>query len=285
MASSSRRVLMAVHAHPDDECIGTGGVLAHYTSDGGRTVLVTCTGGEVGEISDPNLATPENLAEVRARELAEAVRILGINRAVQLGYRDSGMAGTPDNDHPDSFHQASLEEATDLVVRLIRDERPQVIVTYNETGGYGHPDHIKAHQVAVAAFHAAGDPERFPGAGRPWQPSKLYYTVFPRRRFEQALEEAGIESPFKPPEGSDTSQSESLVETSEDGATTVVDVSAYVDRKMEALLAHRTQVGPGSFFARLPDEVMRRVWSDEFFQRVVPTAGPGERETNLFQGL
>src|SRR6266568_8365735 len=166
-----QRTLVAVHAHPDDECISTGGILARYAADGARTVLVTCTDGAVGEISDPALATPDNLAEVRSRELDESVRILRVSRLVKLGYRDSGMAGTADNDNPASFQQADFDQAVERVVRVIRDERPQVVVTYDERGGYGHPDHIRAHEVAVAAFDASADAERFPAAGAPWAPS------------------------------------------------------------------------------------------------------------------
>src|SRR5947209_12809157 len=129
---TERRTLLAVHAHPDDECIGTGGVLARYAADGVRTVLVTCTDGAVGEISDPALATPENLAEVRSRELDESVRILRVSRLVKLGYRDSGMAGTADNAHADSFQQAPFDDALERVVRIVRQERPQVVVTYDE---------------------------------------------------------------------------------------------------------------------------------------------------------
>src|SRR5438105_11221808 len=175
-----QRTLVAVHAHPDDECIGTGGILARYGAEGVRTVLVTCTDGAVGEISDPALATPENLVEVRARELDESVRILRVQRLVKLGYRDSGMAGTADNTNPASFHEANFEQAVERVVRVVREERPQVVVTYDERGGYGHPDHVRTHEVAVAAFDAAADAERFPSAGAAWAPSKLYYTVFPR---------------------------------------------------------------------------------------------------------
>src|SRR5712691_7560538 len=147
-----QRTLIAVHAHPDDECIGTGGILARYGAEGVRTVLVTGTDGAVGEISDPALATPENLVEVRARELDASVRVLGIKRLVKLGYRDSGMAGTADNDNPASFNQANIDEAIERVVKVMRVEQPQVVVTYDERGGYGHPDHNRAHQVAVAAF-------------------------------------------------------------------------------------------------------------------------------------
>src|SRR5262245_10301816 len=192
-------VLMAVHAHPDDECMSTGGILARYTADGARSILVTCTDGAVGEIADPSLATPENLAEVRSRELDESVRILGISRLAKLGYRDSGMAGTPDNDNPASFNQADFEQAVEKVVRLVREERPQVIVTYDENGGYGHPDHIRAHQVAVAAFDAAADPARFPDAGAAFAPTRLVYGVIPRSAFQRMAErirEAGIEMPW-----------------------------------------------------------------------------------------
>src|SRR5215831_11641504 len=139
----AHRTLLAVHAHPDDECISTGGILARYAAEGVRTVLVTCTDGAVGEISDPSLATPENLAEVRSQELDESVRVLNISRLVKLGYRDSGMAGTSENDDPRSFQQSSFGEAVERVVRVLREERPRVVVTYNENGGYGHPDHIR----------------------------------------------------------------------------------------------------------------------------------------------
>src|SRR6266581_2775760 len=185
LLSSPARVLMAVHAHPDDECLGTGGILARYGAQGVRTVLVTCTDGAVGEISDPALATPDNLVEVRARELDASVRVLRITRLVKLGYRDSGMVGTADNDNPASFHQASFDAAVERVVTVVRAEHPQVIVTYDERGGYGHPDHVRAHQVAVAAFEAAGDADRYLAAGPAWAPAKLYYSVFPRSAMQR----------------------------------------------------------------------------------------------------
>src|SRR5262245_55098748 len=137
--------LMAVYAHPDDE-VFAGGVLARYGGQGVRTVLVTMTGGEAGEISDPTLATPENLGQVRAAELAEATRLLGLSRTLALGYRDSGMAGTPENDDPRSLHRADLEDATGRLVAVLRAERPEVILTHDEQGDYGHPDHVKTHR-------------------------------------------------------------------------------------------------------------------------------------------
>jgi mycothiol conjugate amidase Mca len=284
--ASPARVLMAVHAHPDDECISTGGILARYSAAGVRTVLVTCTDGAVGEISDPALATPENLAEVRSRELDESVRILGVRRLAKLGYRDSGMQGTADNDNPASFHQADFDGAVARVVRLMREERPDVVVTYDENGGYGHPDHIRAHQVAVAAFSAAGDAARFPDAGAPWSPAKLYYAVIPRsgfKRFAELLREAGIEPPFPPPseEGGDTSPPFGV---SDDRVTTIVDVHDYVDAKHSALAAHATQMGQEQFFMRLPRPIFAEIFGRETFQLI---SGPssGSPEDDLFSGL
>lgn len=285
-----RRTLLAVHAHPDDECISTGGILARYAAEGVRTVLVTCTDGAVGEISDPALATPENLAEVRSHELDDSVRILGISRSVRLGYRDSGMAGTADNDHPRSLNQAPFEEALARVVRVVREEQPQIIVTYDERGGYGHPDHVRAHQLAVAAFEAAADPARYPEAGAAWSTSKLYYAVVPRsgmRAFGERLRAAGIEVPF----GGVADDGNAEAGTQEDApfgvpderVTTFIDVADYVGTKRASLLAHRTQMGPGEFFVRIPEDVFADVFGRETFQRVT---GPGPTpEDDLFAAL
>jgi N-acetyl-1-D-myo-inositol-2-amino-2-deoxy-alpha-D-glucopyranoside deacetylase len=266
------RALLAVHAHPDDECITTGGILIRYAAEGLRTVLVTCTDGAVGEISDPSLATPENLVQVRAAELDEAVRILKVSRLAKLGYRDSGMAGTDDNQHPDSFHQANLKDAVAKVVEIMREERPRVVVTYDENGGYGHPDHIRAHQVAVAAFDAV--------AGEPWAPSRLFYAVVPRSafaKFGELVRKAGIEMPFSetgdtPPFGVD-----------DDVVTTTVDVSGFVAEKRAALTAHRTQMGENMFFMRLPAEVFGQIFGREHFQLVRGDAQGAD--TDLFGGL
>jgi N-acetyl-1-D-myo-inositol-2-amino-2-deoxy-alpha-D-glucopyranoside deacetylase len=275
------RTLLTVHAHPDDECISTGGILARYAAEGVRTVLVTCTDGAVGEISDASLATPDNLVTVRARELDEAVRILQVSRLVKLGYRDSGMAGTADNDNPASFNQAPFDEAVERVVRIMREEKPQVIVTYDERGGYGHPDHIRAHQVAVAAFESAGDAARYPSAGTAFAPSKLYYAVVPRSamaRFVERLRAAGVDVPFESPPGEDPPFG-----VPDERVTTFVDVSAQVAAKRSALAAHRTQMGPDQWLMRLPENLFSEAFGRETFQRV---SGPGETpESDLFAGL
>ena len=243
--------VMAVHAHPDDEAISTGGVLARYADEGLRTVVVTCTGGEVGEIADSVLATPETLADVRRRELERACEILRVGRLHMLGYRDSGMMmGTPDNEHPSSFYQASLEEATGRLVALVRRDRPQVLVTYDERGFYGHPDHIRANQITVAAFDAAGDPACWPEMGAPWRPVKLYYTAVGRsavRNLARLMKEAGIEAPFE-----DGAAGQPEIGIPDELITTRVDVSAHVERKRQALMAHGSQMGPEVFFAKMP---------------------------------
>lgn len=281
--------LMAVHPHPDDESIAAGGTLACYVAEGAAVALVTCTLGEAGEISDPALSTPENLGRVRAQELADACAILGVQERYVLGYRDSGMAGTADNEHAASFHQADLDEAAGRLVELIRRFRPQVMFCDNENGSYGHPDHIKANRITVAAFHAAGDPARYPEQGlAPWQPSKLYYTAFARGWFPaiaHRLEELGIPSPFARRDNNDPTTVERPFGTPDELITAVLDVSSYADIKRRALQAHRTQMGPEQFFMRIPAEHWAEFFGQESFQRVVCLVPAPEREDDLFAGL
>jgi mycothiol conjugate amidase Mca len=275
--------LMAVHAHPDDETISTGGVLARYADEGLRTVVVTCTGGEVGEIADSVQATSETLAEVRRRELERACEILRVGRLHLLGYRDSGMMGTPDNEHPSSFYRASLVEATAKLVALVRRDRPQVLVTYDERGFYGHPDHIRAHQITVAAFDAAGDPARWPEAGAAWRPAKLYYTAVARsaiKNLGRLLKEAGLEAPF-----GDGEAGEPGIGIADELITTRVDVSAQVERKRQALMAHCSQMGPEVFFAKMPPALFHRIFGQESFRLVRGRSGASGMEDDLFAGL
>ena len=277
--------LMAVHAHPDDESIGTGGVLARAAAEGIRTVLVTCTGGEVGEINPDTTVAVADLGAVRERELRAACEVLGVTHLELLGYRDSGMAGTEDNDHPDSFARADLDEATARLVGLVRTYRPSVIVTYDENGFYGHPDHINAHRIAARAYELAGDPAYRAESGQePWAPLKLYYTAVAKSaiaEFGARLREAGIEAPLDDGLESD----EPTWGTSDELVTTVVDVAAHVEQKRQALYCHATQMGPEVFFAKLPEPLFHQLFSRESFQLVharVPTSPP---ETDLFAGL
>jgi N-acetyl-1-D-myo-inositol-2-amino-2-deoxy-alpha-D-glucopyranoside deacetylase len=275
--------LMAVHAHPDDEAIGTGGVLARYAAEGVRTVLVTCTDGAVGEIVNPTVATPENLAEVRAGELQAAADLLGVAALHCLGYRDSGMMGTSENDDPRSFWRADLDEATGRLVALIREHCPQVIVTYDENGFYGHPDHIQANRVAVSAFHAASDPARYPEQGlAPWAPSKLYYTAVPisaMREFGRRLRELEIEAPFSD-EAEDFQWG-----TPDEHIVAAIDARAHAQLKRDALAVHRSQVGPNTFFLLLPPPLWEDAMGTEYFERPISTVPAPDKEDDLFAGL
>lgn len=279
--------LMAVHAHPDDECIGTGGVLARYNAEGLRAVLVTATRGEEGEIVDPTLdaeAIRPKLGEVRTEELRCACEHLGIADLHVLGYRDSGMAGTPANAHPECLAQADLQEATGRLVRLIRQIRPHVLTCYDEKGGYGHPDHIQVHRMTVAAFHAAGDPGQFPAFGpAPWQPQKLYYTAYPRSYIlsrYQMLRDMGESTPMDRPDFDPT-----RVGTPDDIITTQVDIHPYLERKVNALRCHRTQVSPDWWYFRLPQEQLLHQFSREFFIRIASHVPVNGAEDDLFAGL
>ena len=245
-------VLLCVHPHPDDESIACGGVLARAAAEGVTTVVVTCTAGEEGE----NLAGIDlggvPLVEHRRRELADAVAILGVTRHHQLGYRDSGMAGTPANEHPDCFHRADLEEAALRLAAIVRAERPDAVVSDDVNGTYGHPDHIKAHHVTVRAVALAADPDAdVPGA--PHAVARRYVHTFSRGRLvaaHAALLAEGLSSPFgdeaePEPFGVD----DALV-------TTRVDVSAHVGIKLAAMRAHASQIGEDSFFMNVPDTMV-----------------------------
>lgn len=281
--------LLAVHAHPDDEASKGAATVAMYADEGIRSVLVCCTGGEAGDILNPGADTPEvraNLPEVRMEELRASVEAIGYSALHLLGYHDSGMPDTDVNARPDNFANAPLDEAVGRLVAVIRVERPQVIVTYAEDREfYPHPDHIRVHEISIPAFDAAGDPDRFPEAGEPWQPSKLYYTGFSRRRIlalHEAFEQRGEESPY-------AQWFERGFPDRDHRFTTMIDVGDYLHHRRAALLAHRTQVDPEGFWMRLPDDVVRAVfpWDEYVLARSrVPTGvGEGEPESDLFAGL
>ena len=264
--------LMAVHAHPDDEAIGTGGTLARYSAEGVRTVLVTCTNGEQGDDSGgvkpgEEGHDPAQVAERRLAELRHAALLLGVAHLELLGYRDSGMDGWSANQDPGVFCNVPLAEAAESLAALMRRYRPQVVVTYDEHGGYGHPDHIQAHRATVAAAEATGIPE------------KLYYSAFPRSAFADLrlrLKEAGTEA-------EELGLSEDFG-VPDDVITTTVDVSGYVSRKREALFAHESQSRNFGFLTKLPDEVLVVGLSREWFTlRAAPAGLAGEED--LFAGL
>ncbi len=288
--------LLTVHAHPDDESSKGAGSVARYHAAGVRCVLVCCTGGEEGDILNPAMDRPEvrdRMPEVRRQELEAATRIIGYDEVVMLGYRDSGMPDSEANARPDSFAQAPLEEAVGRLVAIIRRERPEVMVIYgDEQSGYPHPDHLRVHEVGLAAFRATGDGDQFPEAGPPHQPDKLYYTMFSVARFREIHEkfvELGLESPF------DAEWRKRWEKVREDPPTTSIDISDFADVRGRALLAHATQVDPNSpFWFGLPPEVMRTIHPhDDYHLALVrqpdgslaPPPTDAGVETDLFAGL
>ncbi len=269
-----------------DESRMTGGMLAYYTARDVRTGVVICTGGEEGEIHDPNLdpvGDRARLREIRTQEVKDACAILGVADLRMLGYRDSGMAGTPANQHPKAFVNAQRVEAVGKLVRIIRELRPRVIVTDPPGGMYPHPDHIMCHEITVDAFQAAGDAETFPEAGPPWRPEKLYGVAqIDDGAWENLTPEfiaAGFDMDWmkRRPGRSRGPGPET--------ATVALDVRSYSEHQRRALLAHRTQVPPGSFLVSLPEELRRLAFATAYFVRLFPPCAPEEHEPDLLDGL
>jgi N-acetyl-1-D-myo-inositol-2-amino-2-deoxy-alpha-D-glucopyranoside deacetylase len=269
-----RRIVL-VHAHPDDECLGTGGTMALYAAEGAHVCLVTCTDGEEGEIAEiPELGPPDEirprLGEIRRAELIESCRRLGDIDLRPLGFRDSGMEGTEANGHPDAFINRPLDEAAAAIAEVLEEIRPQVLITYDATGLYGHPDHIRAHQAAMAAVET--------------QPvAKVYYLSIPKSMLQAAKQLSsglGLE-----PDAYFTEEDVERIGTDDDLITTSIDCTAYVEAKMDALAAHRTQLGTTSGYLEIPQEVRDFALGTEHY--VLSSAGevPAERETDLFEGL
>ncbi|HVK25283.1 MAG TPA: mycothiol conjugate amidase Mca [Actinokineospora sp.] len=281
--------LMAVHAHPDDESSKGAATMAKYVAEGHEVMVVTCTGGERGDILNPAMDRPEVLADipaVRRAEMAKAAEILGVQHR-WLGFVDSGLPeGDPKPPLPDGcFALVPLEESVPPLVAVIREFKPHVILTYDENGGYPHPDHIRNHEVSVAAFDAAGDPELYPSAGEPWAPLKLYYMHgFTRARLvvmHEALLAAGLESPYgewidswKPEQGDVN-----------DRITTKIACAEYFEVRDAALLAHATQIDPDSRWFAVPLEIQRSVWPYEDYELVRSLVDSTLPETDLFAGV
>ena len=277
--------LLTVHAHPDDEASKGAGTVARYRAEGVRTVLVCCTGGEEGEILNPAMDRPEvieNLAEVRRAELDAAAAAIGYDEVVMLGYRDSGMPESEANARPEAFANAPLDESVGRLVEIIRRERPQVIITYNDDqAGYPHPDHLMVHDISLPAFDHAGDPDWRPELGEAWQPSKLYYTVWSRRRIEQMhakMLELGIESPFDEKWFERPSQ--------DDRITTSIALDGFAHVRREALLAHATQIDPTSpFWFGLPPEAEQTVHPFDDYVLARSRVDAPVPEDDLFAGV
>ncbi len=296
-ATAATGGLLLVHAHPDDESMATAGVMARSIAEGRRVDLVTCTGGEEGEIHDPTLDPAEaapRLGSIRAAELACSLEAIGggLIRFHSLGYRDSGMMGTEANERPESFWKADLERATERLVRIVREARPAVIISYDQNGNYGHPDHINAYRIARAAFEAAGDPARFPDAGVPHGVAKRYEIAFSREHWlgiMREMQERGLKLPWDfdetvtPAAADDLNPTnvealrqvgESLAEGEEPAdafgtpdalITTRVDVQAYLDQKRASMDCHRTQRQDMGWVLDMPVDLADRVLTPERF--------------------
>jgi len=280
--------LMCVHAHPDDESSKGAATMARYSAQGVDVLVVTLTDGSRGSVLNPAMDRPEvqaNITAVRAGEMDRAREILGV-RQVFLGFVDSGLPeGDPLPPLPEGcFAVGDLEEQTEALVRVVRQQRPHVMTTYDENGGYPHPDHIRCHQVSVAAFEAAGDPDRFPDAGEPWQPSKLYYNLtFHKSRLERlhsAMLAAKMESPY----------AEWLLSWEDkpgdaERLTTSVPCAEYFPVRDAALIAHATQVDPTGRWFSCPIELQQESWPYEDFQLARSLVDTSLPEDDLFAGV
>ncbi len=276
--------LVAFHAHPDDESLSMGATLARYAAAGEQVVVVTATRGEVGEIY--NHDEPESLRDtlggVREVEMKAAIEALGVAHHHFLGYRDSGMMGTADNDHPDAFWRADFNEATTRLVRLIRRYRPEVVTAYDPYGGYGHPDHIQVHRIGTAAFFGAPDEGRYPveDGEEAWQPAKLYWATFPRsavREMQRRAAEAGEMDP-------EEAAKEPAAGSRDEDITLWLESPEFAEAKERAVLAHHTQIPADGWFHQIPPDARRGFLCREPFTLAFSRL-PAAPDTDLFSGL
>ncbi|WP_188546165.1 mycothiol conjugate amidase Mca [Rhodococcoides trifolii] len=281
---------MAVHAHPDDESSKGAATMARYAAEGHEVLVVTLTGGERGDILNPAMDIPgiaDRMSEVRKEEMAAAAAILGV-RQTWLGFVDSGLPeGDPLPPLPEGcFALVPLEISTEALVKVVRDFKPHVMTTYDEKGGYPHPDHIRCHEVSVAAYEAAGDAEKFPDAGEPWTPSKLYYSHgFIRKRmqlFNDEAEARGVKpGPFTEWLARWGTERDQIMER----ITTQVECAEYFPVRDEALRAHRTQIDPNGQFFSMPMDVQQKLWPTEEYELARTRVRTSIPENDLFAGL
>ncbi|HUH07915.1 MAG TPA: mycothiol conjugate amidase Mca [Egibacteraceae bacterium] len=280
---------MFVHAHPDDESSKGAATMARYAKEGHRISVVTCTDGMQGDILNPAMDRPgikERMAEVRREELARALEILGVTDHFDLGYADSGYIEDFDGDGSrlagDCFFNTPMEEAVEQLVGIIRAERPDVLVTYPEDGGYPHPDHIRCHDVSAAAFDAAADPGRFPQAGPPHEVRKLYYVGVFNRTAMKLLHDAALER------GIDSHLGEWLDRVdpdADDPSTTLVEIGDFLSHRSQALLAHATQIDPDGPWFKIPESLVREIYPYESFELARSRVDSDIPEYSLFAGL
>jgi mycothiol S-conjugate amidase len=282
---SSQLTLLSVHAHPDDESSKGAGTVARYHTEGVHTVLVCCTGGEEGDILNPAMDKDEikaDIGRVRKEELDRAAAIIGYDEVVRLGYRDSGMPESEANENPEAFANAPLDEAVGRLVEAIRRTRPQVVITYgDEREWYPHPDHLRVHEITQPAVDRAADPEWYPEAGEPWQVSKIYFNVWSRKRMQAMHDkylELGLESPWGDRWLDRPSQDDTI--------TTTIDITGYTHVRLDALLAHATQIDPNSpFWFGLPRDVAESIHPYDDYVREWTLVDVPTPEDDLFAGV
>ncbi|MBW1596920.1 mycothiol conjugate amidase Mca [Streptomyces sp. JJ38] len=281
--------LMAVHAHPDDESSKGAATMAKYVSEGVDVLVATCTGGERGSILNPKLQgdayIEANIHEVRRKEMDEAREILGVKQA-WLGFVDSGLPeGDPLPPLPEGcFALLDVDEAAGALVKLIREFRPHVVTTYDENGGYPHPDHIMTHKISMVAFDAAGDPNRYPEAGPAWQPLKLYYNQGFNRPRTKALHEAMLERGLESPYGEWLKRWDEIQRVERE-LTTYVPCGEFFEIRDKALIAHATQIDPDGGWFRVPMDVQRAVWPTEEYELARSHVDTTLPEDDLFAGI
>ncbi|MEV4479248.1 mycothiol conjugate amidase Mca [Micromonospora coxensis] len=280
--------LMAVHAHPDDESSKGAATTAKYVAEGVDVLVVTCTGGERGSVLNPKMDRPDvwaNIAEIRRAEMDAARAVLGVEQA-WLGFVDSGLPeGDPLPPLPEGcFALQDVEVAARPLVRLMREFRPHVVTTYDEEGGYPHPDHIMTHKISVAAFDAAGDPERYPELGEPWQPLKLYYDIGFSKGKIMALHEGMLDAGLESPYGEWITRWEGRPDKGP-RITTRVECADYFPVRDDALRAHATQIDPDGFWFHVPMELQKRAWPTEDFELVRSLVDSPLPESDLFAGV
>lgn len=276
MMSDNGRVLLAIYAHPDDEILGAGGSLAMAAASGAFVAIVVATRGEAGEIQRPGTATPETLPHVREQEMRCSARALGVSELIFLDYRDSGMPGTPENNHPDAFANADASKVQEQLEAIIDGLQPDVIITFEPFGGYGHPDHKAINRHTLAALDTVNGPQG--------ETPRLFYHLLPRALFKEMKRRVQAR-------GGDTSGYDEMIEDAteerwpDDQIHATIDVSPAIEEKWNAWHCHRTQFGPNSRFRRLPDDEMKELLSTEYFALARPTPGPNTHLTDLFAPL
>ena len=280
--------LMAVHAHPDDESSKGAATYAHYLEQGAQVMIVTCTGGERGDVLNELVArnpkSRRDIAALRRDEMHSARDIIGFEHR-WLGYQDSGLPPTGDPVPSMSFADVSAEVSAEVLVRLVREFKPHVMITYNEQGGYPHPDHIRCHEISKIAWDVAGDPEAYPEAGEPWEITKLYYeSIFNTERVNRVYAVLQERDPGSPLVAQFAAMIERFARRPND-VTARVEVGKFFERRDDALRAHASQVAPESSFFFWPNELQREAWPFEDYRLAASRVVTNEFESDLFEGI